>query len=108
MKINSIGIDAYRQATERPQVENRPAPQKQSEAEQASRLQIPGQLNKAGSKLAVKLEPGTFVDMLSTEEKKAFEMVFERFRQLSSADGAYNENGAGKRQTVGNFVDVSL
>ncbi len=108
MKVNSIGIDAYRQATEKPQAENRPALQKQSEAAQAARLHIPGQLNKDGSKLAVKLEPGTFIDMLSAEEKKAFEMVFERFRQLSSAGGSYNENGAGKRQTVGNFVDVTL
>lgn len=108
MKINSIGIDAYRQAAERSQVENRPAAQKQSEVEKASRVHIPGHLNKAGSKLGVKLPEGSFVDMLSTEEKKAFEMVFERFRQLSTADGAYNENGAGKRQAVGNFVDVTL
>lgn len=108
MKVNPIGIDAYRQAMDKPQVENRAAATKKEEAAKTSQVQIPGQVNKIGSKLAVKLKPGTFVDMLSAEEKKAFELVFEKFRQLTTADGAYSKNGENNRQTTGNFVDVTL
>ena len=71
MKINSIGIDTYRQAMEKPQTENRLNAEKDSKAAEASKVHIPSQTEKIGSKLGVKLKPGTFIDMLSQEEKEA-------------------------------------
>ncbi|MFH2037245.1 MAG: hypothetical protein ABIJ45_12645 [Candidatus Zixiibacteriota bacterium] len=108
MKINPIGIEAYRQTMEKSKTDVRPQIEKNAETSKSSAVHLPGQANKIGSKLANKLESGTFADMLTTEEKQAFEMVFEKFRQIASADGSYRHDGETNLQSVGNFVDVTL
>jgi len=109
MNINSIGINSYRQAMEKPQVEKRPAPEKQPETNKTDLINIPENANRVGSKMGVRLEPGSFVDMLSNEEKQAFEMAFEKYGGAGALGGTYANNGeAETSDIVGSHVDVKL
>ncbi|PKK84504.1 MAG: hypothetical protein CVT49_02710 [candidate division Zixibacteria bacterium HGW-Zixibacteria-1] len=105
MKINPIGIDSYRQAMERPQVEKRPDADNKPQVNQSERVNITDRTDRVGSKLAVRLKPGTFVDMLSTEEKKAVELAFEKY---AGAGRTYAKNGANETVRAGSLVDVKL
>ena len=103
MKVNPLGIDAYRQTMDRSSVNNKPTADRKANVERPDKVEVPLKSQKASSKLAVKLNSGTYADNLSAEEKQALEMVFDRFRQMA---GKYN---AGSEQAlVGNFVDVKL
>jgi hypothetical protein len=104
MKVNSIGINAYRQAMDKPPVTDQKVSDQQKNVGKTDKVKVPVQANRAGSKLAVKLKSGTFTDMLSAEEKQALEMVFDRFREMA----AYSRDGAPDKNIVGNFVDVKL
>ncbi len=109
MKINAVGIDAYRQTVNEAQVSRKSfSADNQVQAEKIDRVQIPGQGDNTGSRLAVQLKKGGFVDMLSEEEKRALEMVFEKFRTLEINGKSYDNNGASKRSNLGNIVDVKL
>ncbi len=109
MKINAVGIDAYRQVQNDPQLNRKSsATDNKISGEKADRVQIPGQGDNVGSKLAVQLKKGGFVDMLSVEEKRALEMVFEKFRALEINGKSYDNNGATRKSNLGNLVDVKL
>ncbi|UCD95216.1 MAG: hypothetical protein JSU69_03970 [Candidatus Zixiibacteriota bacterium] len=108
MKVNSIGIEAYRQTIEKPQTENRPVAAGKTRIKKAENLLIPTQGENAGSDISVRLKPGTFVDMLSDREKQAMEMFFERFNGTRSGEGAYNKEGAARDAHLGRHLDVTL
>ncbi len=107
MKISPIGIDAYRQANEKPQVENRQPAQKE-QAKRTDTVRIPERTQKTGSDISVKLKPGSFSDMLSTEEKQALDILFEKYREIGAKQAAYSKNGREDKPMTGNFVDVKL
>ena len=108
MKINAIGINSYRQAMEKPQVEKRPAPENQPSVKKSDSVSITDRADRVGSKLAVRLEPGTFIDMLSTEEKQAFEKVFEKYGKPGMLTGTYARGGENETALTGSHVDVKL
>ncbi len=109
MKINSVGIEAYRQLTGDNQVNKKTVPgENASRTEQSNRIAIPGQGKIPGSKLAVQLQKGSFLDMLSVEEKKALEMLFERFRSAELESGSYGKKSATDAGHLGKIVDVKL
>lgn len=109
MKINAVGIDAYRQTVSEAQVNRKSSSaDNQAQTTKSDKVQIPGQGDNIGSRLAVQLKKGTFMDMLSEEEKRALEMVFEKFRSLEINGKSYDNNGASKRANLGNIVDVKL
>ncbi|UCD17468.1 MAG: hypothetical protein JSV44_00750 [Candidatus Zixiibacteriota bacterium] len=109
MNINSVGIDAYRQVRDDTQVTRRPVSEQQGKAvEKTDRVKIPGQVNKSGSRLAVKLRQGAFVDMLTEQEKQALELLFDRFRAAGVLDSGYDKDGPAEKPPVGTLVDVKL
>ncbi len=109
MKINAVGIDAYRQMQNDSKVNSRQvATQNQSKAENTGKVNLPGQTSRISSKLAVKLQEGSFDDLLSTEEKQALEMMFDRFKTAGMLDGGYAEDGAVEQPILGTLVDVKL
>jgi hypothetical protein len=108
MKVNSIGIEAYRQTVGKPQAENRPDAAQKAGTKKAENLLIPAQEEKTGSDLSVRLKPGTFVDMLSDREKQAMEMIFARFNGVALDQGAYDKDGATKDTHLGRHLDVKL
>lgn len=108
MKINSIGVDAYRQAMVRPQADNRPVTGNDNQANRADRIRIPGQEERVGSKLSVRLKPGAFMDALSDEEKQAIELLFEKFSAVKFKAGAYSRELGDDDTDLGNHVDVKL
>jgi hypothetical protein len=108
MKVNSIGIEAYRHLIEKPQSENRPAEAGETRLKKAENLHIPTQEENAGSDISVRLKPGTFVDMLSDREKQAMEMFFERFNGARAGEGAYDKDGATRNAHLGRHLDVTL
>jgi len=100
MKVNSIGINTYQQLNDKQQVNRRPLENSQTKpAAKIGKVNIPVQSDKVGSDLAVKLPGENYMEMLSAEEKEAFEMVFKKFNGSSGASG---QNGLGR------FVDVKL
>jgi hypothetical protein len=105
MKINPVGVETYRQAMGKPQVENKPMPENKTGINEA-KVKIPGQTDNAGSKLSVKLKPGAFVDMLSTEEKQALELLFAKYSSIKHGD--YSRTGGTDETCLGNLVDVKL
>jgi hypothetical protein len=108
MKVNSIGVDAYRQAAVRPHTDNRSAAGSSNQAERADRIRIPGQGEKVGSELSVRLKPGAFMDVLSAEEKQAIELLFEKFSAARFRAGAYSKEVGDEETELGNHVDVKL
>jgi len=108
MKINAVGINSYRQAMEKPQVEKQPAPENRTQVKKSDAVSIADRADRVGSKLAVRLEPGTFVDMLSTEEKQAFEKVFEKYGRPGMLTGTYAKSGENQTANTGTHVDVKL
>jgi len=105
MKINPVGVETYRQAMGKPQVEYKPMPGNKTGINNA-KVRIPGQTDDTGSKLSVKLKPGTFVDMLSSEEKQALELLFAKYSGIKQGD--YCRNGGTDESHLGNIVDVKL
>jgi len=109
MKINAVGIDAYRQVQNDTGLQTRQVPaQNQSKTENTEKVKIPNQTSRVGSKLAVKLKEGTFDDMLSPEEKMALETMFDRFKSAGMLDAGYAEDGAVEQPVLGTLVDVKL
>lgn len=108
MKVNAIGIENYRQAMDNTRVQNQPATESKKQAEKTDRIEIPGQRQKVGSDLSVRLRPGSFADMLSNEEKQAFELVFQKFNGLRAGEGVYAKNGGTNESHLGNYLDVKL
>jgi hypothetical protein len=108
MKINAIGIDAYRQATETQSGRKSIASQSENKTEQTEKIKIPGQGNTVGSKLSVRLKSGTFLDQLSGEEKQALELLFDKFRQMGVDETAYKKDGSTKQAHLGKVIDVKL
>jgi hypothetical protein len=109
MKISAVGINAYRQITNDAQANKKATmADGQGQTNKVDQIQIPGRENDIGSKLSIQLQKGSFIDMLTTEEKKALEIVFEKFRDLNIDSKQYNNNGTTKRSTLGNVVDVKL
>ena len=105
MKINPVGVETYRQAMGKPQVNNNAVAENKARVND-TRLKIPGQAEKIGSKLSVKLKPGTFIDMLSTEEKQALELLFAKYNNIKQGD--YRPDGETGQAHLGNLVDVKL
>ncbi|MEW5924237.1 MAG: hypothetical protein AB1746_09635 [Candidatus Zixiibacteriota bacterium] len=105
MKINPIGIDSYRQAMEKPQVEKRSETDTSNQAVSTDRVNITDRADRVNSKLGVRLQPGTFVDMLSSEEKQAVELAFEKY---AGAGRTYARDGANDTARTGSLVDVKL
>jgi hypothetical protein len=109
MKINSIGIDAYRQTAANTQTSKKATlAENESKINQSNKVSIPVQENTITSRLAVKLKSGDFTDMLSTEEKKALEMLFEKFGGSVGSAGYSKTSGVENKALVGNIVDVKL
>jgi len=109
MKVNPVGINSYRQAMERPQAENRQnVDSKTTQTAKTESVNITDQIGRVGSKLAVHLKPGTFVDMLSAEEKQAMQMAFEKYSASEAENGTYAKNGASEMTVKGSLVDVKL
>jgi hypothetical protein len=108
MKINAIGIDAYRQATETQTGRKPMTSQDTARTGDTEKIQIPGQGNTVSSKLSVRLKSGTFLDQLSGEEKKALELLFDKFRQMGVNEASYRKDGSTEQANLGNVIDVKL
>ena len=108
MKINAIGIDAYRQASEAQSGRKSIPSQNENKIDRTEKIQIPGQGNTVGSKLSVRLKSGTFMDQLSGEEKKALELLFDKFRQMGVDEASYKKDGSAKQAHLGRVIDVKL
>ncbi len=98
MKINSVGIEAYRQLGGNAQVNRHSQSGKTESALKSGRVEIPIQDNRVSSKLGVKLKEGSFLDRLTPEEKQALEMLFSKY-------GAGGVNGSSDSLKPGTFVD---
>ena len=79
MKVNPVGIDAYRQLGDNSQVNRRNQAEGAENTRKTGKVEIPIQENRISSKLGVKLQKGNFLDQLTNEEKQALEMLFSKY-----------------------------
>ena len=108
MKINQVGIQTYQQLGRQDNARPLNA-EGGDETESASPVSIEPKSVAPGSVLAVQAPSGTFADSLTTEERKALEMLFARFRDA----GRFGANYKGNAETVdeiglGRIVDVKV
>ena len=101
MKINPVGIQSYQNVPKR---EDNAAGIPYREAEAAS-VSIEPKSTAQGSSVAVKAKSGNYADTLSTEERRALELVFARFKEtgrFGRTDGEKVEGG------LGQLIDVKV
>ncbi len=103
MKINPIGVDAYRQMSDHTRSIRKPDLNSRTESatKAAGKLSIPTQNINGGSKISVKLQGKNLMGMLSAEEKQALDLLFEKFGEKKATD----KDGPAD---MGNLVDVKL
>ena len=103
MKINAIGVDAYRQMSDRSQPVRNPDLTDQNELtpKATKKVSIPAHDISRGSKVSIKLQGRNLADTLSVEEKQALELLFEKFSDKKLID-------KNSHAYVGNLVDVKL
>lgn len=109
MKVNPIGIQSYQQLANR---------QQQTEKSSADLLEkttnqpvsIPAQDETSESKVAVKVTAGNYSDFLTTEERDALELLFNRFNDSSRFGSGYQTDikAEAKEKSLGTFVDVKV
>jgi hypothetical protein len=99
MKINSVGIDAYRQLSDNSQVNRRNQAENTENSKKTGQVEIPIQENRISSKVGVKLQQGNFLDRLTTEEKQALEMLFSKY----GVDGSKSTDSAPKTGILVDF-----
>lgn len=101
MKINPIGIQSYQNVPRRDDAAQS-VPYREAEA---GAVAIEPKSTSLGSTVAVKAKSGDFADTLTTDERRALELVFARFKEtgrLSRTDGERIESG------LGNLIDVKV
>ncbi len=106
MKIDSLGIQSYQQVNRRDQ---QAATATSTAQQEAAKVEIPqGETNT--SKLAVKAPAGTYAEHLSEPERKALELLFDRFRNSGRFGAAYTADSkpAEAAPELGRVVDVKV
>lgn len=104
MKINSIGIQSYQQIPKRDEAVT-PNPAQQ---EQAASVTISPKSAVEKSPLALKAKAGNYADSLTTEERRALELLFSRFKDPSR----FSMNNRAETDTndagLGQIIDVKI
>lgn len=100
MKINPVGIQSYQQVPKRD--ENAAGVPYRDEAASVS---IEPKNASLASTVSVKAKSGDYAETLSTEERRALELVFARFKEtgrFGRVDGEKIESG------LGQLIDVKV
>jgi hypothetical protein len=112
MKLNPVGISSYqqlggREATRQAQAES----SNQDAGKSQATVAIAPQSESQSSRLAVKIQGGSYADYLSPEEKNALELLFNRFNDKSRFGPSYGRTSSasdGESAHLGNLVDVKV
>lgn len=110
MKINPLGINSYQQVTGR-DLNRQQALEPQTEKKTAEpKISIPTTEEVQSSRLAVKVDSGTYADSLSAEERNALDLLFSRYADRSRFGRAYNNDVNSDRDDahLGNHVDLKV
>ncbi len=103
MKINSIGIQSYQQLPKREDAAI--APQTR---EQEAPVTIEPKKSQTSSTVAVRAKSGNYAETLTTEERRALELVFSRFKD----SGRFNATGRIESEKaeigLGQIIDVKV
>ncbi|MBD3332004.1 hypothetical protein GF356_04065, partial [candidate division GN15 bacterium] len=90
MKINPVGIQAYQQLNR----QQRPDAQQVNQQDQSAvnqQVTIAPQTEQEESQLAVKAATGSYADHLSSEERAALDLLFERFKDSERFGPGYSK-----------------
>ena len=109
MKINPIGIQSYQQLTKRDNPVNSAPNLKRSETTEST-VTITPQTDRLSSRLAIKAPRGSYAEFLTSEERKALELLFRRFSDSSRFGPGYQRetDNAEQPTTVGSIVDMKV
>lgn len=109
MKINPVAIQNYQQLAPRDRAPAQMNEDRIQSSTAGDKLQISPQEETTGSKLAIKPPTGTFAEHLTVEERRALDMLFDRFGDSGRFGPGYrSEGGEGNKNTVGRLVDVKV
>lgn len=109
MKINPAGIQSYQQVTTNNRSQNAGMIKKDQQLTEAT-LSIAPQEETFGSKVGVRATGVGYGEMLTADEKKALDLLFNRFKDSSRFGAGYlgNEANASGNSPLGNMVDVKV
>ena len=110
MKINPIGISSYQQLTGQEARRKSVAPENEQTGQSKATVAIPPQNETQSSRLAVKVEGGSYADFLSPEEKNALDLLFSRFTDRSRFGQKYNHQTVADEENgqLGRVVDLKV
>jgi hypothetical protein len=108
MKVNPLGIQSYQSVNR----QDRPPASPLSTGTDArgdQKVVIEPQSTLQKSALSVKVPQGTYANYLSSAERQALDMLFDKFRDTSrfSATAGGTETDSGE-QSLGRVVDVKV
>ncbi|MFQ5499586.1 MAG: hypothetical protein ACE5FH_07930 [Candidatus Zixiibacteriota bacterium] len=105
MKINPVGIQSYQQLIGQKRATEQPREQT-AQNEVARDLSISPQ--EQASRVAVKAPSRTYAEFLSTEERRALEILFDKFQDSGRFGPGYARGGATEndRERLGTILDV--
>ena len=107
MKINPVGIQAYQQLTRQQRPDSQQVKQ-QDEAAANQQVTIAPQTEREESPLAVRPTSGSYADHLSSEERAALDLLFERFKDSDRFGPGYSRKSGQPeaRAKVGSRIDI--
>ena len=110
MKINPIGISSYQQLTGQEARRKSVAAENDQTGQSKATVAIPPQSETQSSRLAVKVEGGSYAEFLSPEEKGALDLLFNRFSDRSRFGQRYNHRTAADDDNgqLGKVIDLKV
>lgn len=110
MKINPIGIQSYQQVTNRQTAQTLKADEQKDTNVVDKKVTIPAQDALEQSKVAVKVNSGSYAEFLSTEERQALDILFSKFKDVERFNGSYRADTpqTSKAQTLGANIDLKV
>jgi len=106
VKINPIGIQSYQQLTNRQNQVNEQAEKSQKTDDI---LNIKPKEITERSEISVRAPEGSYAEFLSTEEKSALELLFNKYQDSDRFGSAFNKNNArNENKTLGKIIDVKI
>ncbi len=106
MKINPIGIQSYQQLNNRQNQVNEQAEKSQKTDDI---LNIKPKEITEQSEISVRAPEGTYAEFLSTEEKSALDLLFNKYQDSDRFGSAFNRaNSQSANKTLGKVIDVKI
>lgn len=116
MKVNPIAIQSYQKIVPKETQQQNPVDIQAKERSDVAvisddKVTIKPTALTSGSQITVRATNGSYADLLTTQEKQALDLLFDKFRDSQRFGTSYqanNDQSAGKSRNLGQLVDVKV